>query len=182
MAKATDRAALHALRLLPSAEASLFERDLLTGGASLRAEYDAHLDLVGQLGHAVRPVPPRPGLKRRLLERINTPDGLLALVRADAGQWRDLFPGVQGKRLFVDPSSGQVTALLKMEPGAIYPRHRHAGTEHCYVLQGDVIFDQYRLNTGDYEVAEADSEHSPVTTDRGCLLLILHHHADEVYL
>jgi anti-sigma factor ChrR (cupin superfamily) len=60
-----------------------------------------------------------------------------------------------------------------MTAGAVYPPHRHFGPEHCYVLEGDLIFDGHALYAGDYEVAVEATDHSPVTTRHGCLLLII---------
>jgi anti-sigma factor ChrR (cupin superfamily) len=67
-----------------------------------------------------------------------------------------------------------------MAPGAVYPAHRHAGPEHCYVLEGDLVFEDHVLNAGDYEVAAPSSDHSFVTTTRGCLLLLFSHVNDQL--
>jgi anti-sigma factor ChrR (cupin superfamily) len=67
-----------------------------------------------------------------------------------------------------------------MAPGAIYPPHRHFGLEHCYVLEGDLVFDDYTLHAGDYEIASAATEHSLVTTQHGCLLLIMNNRGDQL--
>ena len=80
----------------------------------------------------------------------------------------------------MDPSTGNVTQLIRMTAGAIYPPHRHFGLEHCYVLEGDLVFDDHTLHAGDYEVASGNSDHSPVTTKHGCLLLIMNNQRDQL--
>jgi len=69
-----------------------------------------------------------------------------------------------------------------MEPGAIYPSHHHSQVEHCYVMQGDLVFEDHVLNSGDYEAAQPGTDHSPVTTKSGCLLFLVHNVNDTVYI
>ncbi len=52
--------------------------------------------------------------------------------------WEDTkFPGVKVKTLLVDESSGLLTVLLKMDPGARLPRHEHVLIEQTYVIDGE---------------------------------------------
>ena len=98
---------------------------------------------------------------------------------AAEGRWHKVMPGIEVKRLFVDPATRIITSLLRVAPGAVYPAHRHAGLEHLYVVDGDAIFDDHTLNTGDYEARTPQSVHSTVTTTEGCLLLVIHNQHDE---
>jgi anti-sigma factor ChrR (cupin superfamily) len=68
-----------------------------------------------------------------------------------------------------------------MMPGAHFPSHRHAGIEHCYVVEGDVIFDDHTLTAGDYSAGSPHSEHSSSTTTRGCVLFVVHNAADQLH-
>jgi anti-sigma factor ChrR (cupin superfamily) len=103
-------------------------------------------------------------------------------VRADEGAWQKTpFPGVEIRNLFVDKVTGTVTSLLRAAVGAVYPAHRHGGMEHVYVIDGDLIFDDHTLETGDYEVSRGSTEHSSITTKTGCLALIIHNEADKVF-
>ena len=102
------------------------------------------------------------------------------IYRAGEGEWQDSgFPGLTLKQLFVDPFTGNATLLLRMTAGAVVPRHRHFGLEHCYVLEGDLVFDDHTLYAGDYEVAAESIDHSPATTRHGCLLLIMNNQRDQ---
>lgn len=135
-------------------------------------------------------VKPPAALRERLLSGLaakapvgtpeTLPPGLLVLTRKEEGKWRPTgFSGVTAKRLYADSESGNTTWLLKLEPGAVYPSHRHAAHEHCYVIDGDVAFENYSLTKGDFGVAAAGSDHSPFTTRGGCLLLIVNNERDE---
>lgn len=115
------------------------------------------------------------------MKRIGRPPVAAALVRANEGEWKPTpFPGVTVKRLFVDSESGNVTSLVRMTAGSVYPPHRHFGLEHSFVLEGDAIFDDHTLYAGDFEVAACSTDHSPITTRNGCLVLVVNNQRDQV--
>ncbi len=123
-------------------------------------------------------------LKEKLMRRIAAEPAPAAelsgvVVRAEEGRWHQVMPGIDVKRLFIDPITKNMTSLLRVAAGAIYPAHRHAGLEHLYVVDGDAIFDDHTLNTGDYEARTPQSVHSTVTSTDGCLLLVIHNQHDE---
>jgi anti-sigma factor ChrR (cupin superfamily) len=74
-----------------------------------------------------------------------------------------------------------VTSLVRVAAGAIYPAHLHNGVEHLYVLDGDIVFDDHTLSSGDYEMRPANSQHSSATTapGEGCLLLVINSGRDQ---
>jgi len=49
------------------------------------------------------------------------------------------FPGCATKTLFFDQDTGVLTALFKMEPGAVLPDHEHTLIEQTYVLEGSLV-------------------------------------------
>ena len=178
-----ELAPLYVAGALDDASLAAFEAHLRSGCAPCAAEVRALEEIVAELAFALPPRQPRAGLRARLMDRIAPPPPtpLSVLVRANQLEWRPAgVPGVMIKRLFVDKATGNVTSLLKVEPGAVYPAHRHAGLEQTYVIDGDVIFNDHELDTGDYEVAMATTAHSPVTTREGCLLLLINNQRDEV--
>lgn len=73
---------------------------------------------------------------------------------------------------------GNVTQLVRLAPGAKYPPHRHAGLEHCYVLEGDLVSDVHTIYAGDYEINSPHTDHLPVSSKNGCLLLIINNQRD----
>ena len=183
-----DQASLFSLGLLESGEAAIFEahtQECELCAEELRASVALVACITATLAEDAA-VAPAPHVKEKLLRRIGTPASLNvatmagAIVRADEGRWHSYLPGIDVKRLFVDPVTRSVTSLLRVAAGAVYPAHRHAGLEHMYVVDGDAIFDDHTLNTGDYEARRPESLHSTVTSTDGCLLLVIHHQHDEI--
>lgn len=102
------------------------------------------------------------------------PRAALFIQRAHEGAWVHRgVPGVAVKTLFVDHATGYETVLLRMEPGARFPTHRHAGYEECYVLQGDVRSGEAELSAGDYQRMTGGTLHETLFTNNGCLLLVI---------
>ena len=60
-----------------------------------------------------------------------------------------------------------------MAAGSSYPGHLHGGVEECLVLEGDLQVEGEELRAGDYQRAEASSQHGTQWTKNGCLLLIV---------
>lgn len=106
----------------------------------------------------------------------------LFTLRASEGNWQETaVPGVSVKPLFVDKDRDYVTMLVRMAPGSSYPRHSHAGAEECFVLEGDLRVAGRVLRAGDYQRADATSNHGEQATDEGCLLLIVSSQHDELF-
>lgn len=184
-----DIAALHALGMADLSESDLF---VANADPALLAERDAFGEIVGEMS-CLSAKAPAPTVKDRLMARIGAagsegkrasllPDGVVALVRSTDGKWMQTpFAGIQMKKLFYDENSGNLSVLVRMDPGSIYPNHHHKGLEHSLVLEGDAVFSDHTLHAGDYEVGEADHDHSSITTKGGCLVFIMHNRSDIVY-
>jgi anti-sigma factor ChrR (cupin superfamily) len=168
-------ASLYAVGALNPQEASDFERHLRDGCAICSAEVQAFEQTVTLLPAAsARPAPDR--VRERLMARVRSGEALRGahLVRSGDGVWTTLgAPGVTAKMLFQESPTGNATMLIRMEPGAIYPPHRHAAIEHCYVLEGDLHFGDLAMHAGDYQYAMGDTTHQKSHTEKGCLLLII---------
>jgi anti-sigma factor ChrR (cupin superfamily) len=183
-----ELAALYCVGAMESAEAAEFQTHIQSGCAACLSEVRAFQETVSSLAFSVPEQKPPAGLRARLMDRITSTSQITSpvehtsmLLRANEGEWMPSgFPGVNVRQLYSEPVTGVVTSLVKMDPGAIYPAHFHFGLEHCYVLQGDVIFHDHTLQTGDYEVAMASTTHSPVSTARGCLLMITNNRRDRI--
>jgi anti-sigma factor ChrR (cupin superfamily) len=170
-------ASSYALGLLEAPATAEFEQHL-ADCAVCRSETQAFQEVTGELAYAVPVVEPPPRLRAALLSRLAPPR---VLVRADESAWQKTpFPGIEARRLFVDKVTGTVTSLLRVAAGAIYPAHRHGGVEHVYVVDGDLIFNDHTLETGDYEVNPGSTDHSSITSKTGCLALVIHNLADEL--
>lgn len=100
------------------------------------------------------------------------PDFLI--VRSGDGEWmRTPDAGVFVKVLFIDEDRDTVTTLVRMEPGASIPRHRHRGVEQCLVLEGDVRSGGHAMTAGDFNCSLSGSVHDRLTTDGGALLFLV---------
>ena len=131
-----ERASLYHLGLLEPSESAEFERHLADCDVC-QSEARAFGETAAQMAFALPQSKPAPGVRKRLLQ-LAIPANVR--VRAAEGSWRATpFPGVQVRRLFVDPATGNVTSMLRMQPGAKIPPHRHAAHEQCYVIEGDVF-------------------------------------------
>jgi anti-sigma factor ChrR (cupin superfamily) len=83
------------------------------------------------------------------------------------------FPGLRVKVLAVDRPRGLVTMLLRGEPGARYPAHRHSTPEECYVIRGSVTIGGRVLHAGDFHHADGGSEHDEIVTSDGAEVLLV---------
>jgi len=173
-----ENASAYALGLLEGSENDAFEKHM-GQCAVCRSETQAFREITAELAYTAPLVEPPPRLKTELLQRL---EPSRVLVRASEEDWQATpFPGIEIRRLFVDKVTGTITSLLRAAVGAVYPAHRHGGVEHIYVVDGDLIFNDHTLETGDYEVNPGATDHSTITTKTGCLALIIHHTADQVF-
>ena len=172
-----DRASLYALGLLDEAESSTFDHHLASC-PSCAAEVRESAELAVGLARTIPPSTPPASLRERVLTQAVLPRGVAALVRGQHLNWQETpFAGVSAARLYESPTQGELASLVRMSPGAHYPAHHHAGLEHCYVLEGDLIFEDHTLLAGDYSAGSPDQHHAAATTMNGCLLFIVHAHA-----
>jgi anti-sigma factor ChrR (cupin superfamily) len=176
-----EQASLYGLGVLDESEMSTFEQHLGACPSCLlevRKFGDVAVELAGTLPASAPP----PGLRHKVLTQAALPRGIVALVRGAEMNWRPTpFEGVHVARLFEDPISGDLASLVKLMPGAYFPSHHHAGIEHCYVLEGDLVFEDHTLTRGDYAAAGPDEDHSATTTKHGCLLFIVYQAQDQVH-
>lgn len=120
-------------------------------------------------------VTPSDDLWRRIdarLERQQAVDFGGVNVRAAEGTWLEAAPGVAIKQLHVDAAAGTWSHLLRLEPGAVLPRHSHTGIEECLVLSGDMVLGETVFFAGDYHLAPPGTSHPPLTSRSGGLVFI----------
>ncbi|MDK2742695.1 MAG: cupin domain-containing protein [Nitrospira sp. BO4] len=104
----------------------------------------------------------------------------LTFIKAAEGVWREIAPGVTAKVLSFDMVSRKTTALLRFAPGTSYAPHRHTEAEELYVLEGGCSIAGREMTVGDYQHAEAGTEHYDTSTDEGCLLLVVSSPQNEI--
>jgi quercetin dioxygenase-like cupin family protein len=83
-----------------------------------------------------------------------------------------LGTGVSVKVLRRDAETGGLTVLLRFEPGATFPAHRHPAGEEVFVVEGQVRIGRDRLSRGDYLYTEPQGVHA-VSSESGGIILVM---------
>ena len=186
-----EELALYVFGLLDAEETRGIERHLKSGCPVCFEEWKALASTAAELPKALDRIRPEPSLKDRLMARIaaapaggfEEPEPGVFVLRGGRGRWRKApWPGVTFQQLYVDQKTGNATSLLKLEPGAQYPAHHHAGVEQCWVIEGKVRIGAIEVEAGDFEYAAAQTDHGIVQSDTGCLLLIIASQNDELFV
>lgn len=84
-------------------------------------------------------------------------------------QWIQRHPGIFWKVLWEDPDGQHKAILMRYEPGATIPRHRHLGDEQIFVLEGSVTDDTGACTAGNYARRPPGCIHT-VTSQTGALV------------
>jgi anti-sigma factor ChrR (cupin superfamily) len=92
-------------------------------------------------------------------------------VAAAARPWFERRPGVHWKILFEDGE--RRTVLMRYEPGAVIPRHRHVGDEQIFVLEGSVSDDTGTCGAGDYARRPPGCVHTVRSTGGALVLAVM---------
>lgn len=175
-----ERASLYALGALSEIETRAFEEHLAAGCEVCEAEVGPFQSVVSAMGFAAPDIQPPASAREKLFASLAqttaspapAPDFFFTL-RAKEGEWKESFPGIHIKQLFIDEKTGTVTSLFKLKPGAHAPLHRHDGIEQCLVLEGDFHVNDEVLGPGDFTSAMPGSVHHTAYTEGGALLLIV---------
>lgn len=187
-------AALYALGLLSESERSSLDRHLAEGCSVCQAEVSRCGDLLASWALEMALSPPS-SLRQKLLqtihEKANTPagpcspvlldkSGLMALRTALMEWKRGPTPGLWVKVLFDDPERDMTTTLVRMNPGALYPSHRHKGVEEVYILEGKLQVEGVELEEGDFCLSQPNTVHQGSYSKTGCLLVVKTSKRDEI--
>jgi quercetin dioxygenase-like cupin family protein len=98
-----------------------------------------------------------------------------ANLRNGDGPWTDLGHGTRVKRLAHDSMHRVEISIVRMEAGATFPPHRHAGAEELLVLEGDCTCQGRRLGPGDYTRSAAGTEHQENRSENGAKVIMVRH-------
>jgi anti-sigma factor ChrR (cupin superfamily) len=77
------------------------------------------------------------------------------------------------KVLYENKELGESTVLLRLEPGAVIPFHRHAELEQAFVVEGSMYDHDGICRSGEYVWRKADSFHEN-RTDEGAVILAVY--------
>jgi anti-sigma factor ChrR (cupin superfamily) len=93
-------------------------------------------------------------------------------VQVEALPWQQSrYAGIETKTLIADGTSGLLTSLLKMAPGARLPDHQHVDVEQTWVLEGSLECGEGRCTAGNFVWRPAGSRHDAWAGPEGALLL-----------
>ena len=95
-------------------------------------------------------------------------------VRPQEMEWApSQFPGIRIKVLYRNEEAGEMTCLLKWEPGARLPFHIHPELEQSLVLEGSFSDHDGICRAGEYVWRHAGSMHETFS-EEGCTILAVY--------
>ncbi|AKZ64683.1 anti-Sigm factor, ChrR [Herbaspirillum hiltneri N3] len=110
----------------------------------------------------------------RLSGRLSPTVGGSTYVRPQEMDWKpSQFEGVEIKVLYEDKEAGEMTCLLRWQPGTTLPMHRHADLEQSYVLAGSFSDHDGIAHAGEYVWRKKDSLHETHSAE-GCIILAIY--------
>lgn len=180
---------------LADAESGSYAAHLPDCGVCRQLEREAR-EAAFDLSLAAPAVAPPAPLRARLMETISlpvqgwqnwsnqgivSPEGPISYAFAADAVWEPTgTPGIKARRLWVDEANDRVAMLVRMEPGASFPGHRHANPEDCFVIEGDLYAHDFSMKAGDYRRAHPGSVDPVQATRGGCLLFLVSSLRDEL--
>jgi putative transcriptional regulator len=174
-------APLYALGALDTGEKAALEEHLRQGCETCAQDVRSFTDIANVIGESV-PATPSQQLRERLLSEVRRgpripgilfeQNGLL-IARPDELPWQSVAPGISYKTLSEDATRKYSTSLVRMDAGAFYSSHHHAGIEELFLLSGDLHLENQVMRAGDYCRADSGSIHGESFSDTGCLFLMV---------
>ena len=103
---------------------------------------------------------------------------LLSRIEIDRMPWTQLdgTPGVYSKIFWTDPRGESNSGLMKLEPGAQIPHHRHRfAMHHMWVVDGYCYVGGQRMATGSYTFVPLGADHSITKAGPdGCIIMYMY--------
>jgi hypothetical protein len=88
-------------------------------------------------------------------------------------EWEQPAPGVFCKVLSLDGEQHRVSLIVRLDPGAEYPPHTHAGLEELHLLDGELWIDDLKLFPGAYHRSEPGTSDKRVWSETGCSCVLV---------
>lgn len=104
------------------------------------------------------------------MERVADADATHLTIAGDEGEWQPFLDGVQIKVL--REQAGVLSYLLRLEPGATVPPHRHPQDEECIVIEGSLRVTHTTFGPGSYHLARGGALHPTISTDSGATIFL----------
>jgi anti-sigma factor ChrR (cupin superfamily) len=109
----------------------------------------------------------------RFVTKEPTPNGSVYVKPKDIDWKPSQFEGIQIKVLYERPDLGELTCLLKWEPGAKLPFHQHPELEQSFVLEGSFYDHDGICRAGEFVWRQPGSYHE-TRSDEGAILLAVY--------
>ena len=107
--------------------------------------------------------------------------GASTYVKPGELEWQPSpFKGIQIKVLYENKEKGELTCLLKWQPGAHLPMHRHPEIEQTWVLEGSFYDHDGICKAGEYVWRTPGSIHE-THSDTGCVILAIYRKPNMFY-
>ena len=96
-----------------------------------------------------------------------------AYIKPAQMDWKPTrFEKISIKVLYENAEKGEMTCLLKLEPGAYVPFHKHPEVEQSFVLEGSVEDHDGVATAGDYIWRKPGSQHDNRSPNGAVLLAV----------
>lgn len=167
----------YAAQALEPAEAAAAEAHM-AGCADCRREAEELAAVVERFAAWPRDVVrPRASLQARLAQRLAEDAGQAPVAPPartwSEPAWEEVAPGIACKLLAKDEEAGRISMLVRLEPGASYPPHTHAGVEELHLLDGELWIDERLLFPGDYNYGPPGASDERVWSETGCTCVLI---------
>lgn len=94
-------------------------------------------------------------------------------IRVNEVEWTALAPTAKAKVLWTDPATKRRAQLIRFEPGAMLPMHRHVGDELLYVIEGAIADEHGTTTSGNVGYRPNGCVHSVSSKNGATVLAIL---------
>ena len=125
--------------------------------------------------------PPASPFAERLSGPLQATVGGSTYVDPATLEWeKSQFDKIWKKVLYRNDAAGEMTVLLKWEPGARLPFHKHPEIEQSWVLEGSFYDHDGICRAGQFVWRKPGSLHE-TPSDEGCLLLAIYRKPNVFY-
>lgn len=105
------------------------------------------------------------------MERVADADCTHLTIAGGNGAWQPFLDGVRIKVL--REQAGVLSYLLRLEPGARLPPHRHPQDEECIVIEGHLrVGTGTAFGPGSYHLAHGGALHATISTETGATIFL----------